>query len=154
MPCKKIKNTTATSALSRLSGKYTINKATGCHEWIGSLSSQYKYPTIGDGQRVVYAYRVAWEAKNGPVPTTPCPDGSSRWELHHLCENKQCVNAAHVQLLTQRQHATLHKALRAAKKETEAAKAKVAKVISILQPLNEDIKRAIAETESLLKDVA
>jgi len=108
--------TSSTPAIDRFHGKYTVNPATKCHEWTGSISSQAGYPTIGIGRsKPEYAYRVAWTAANGPMPTTPPPDGSWRWELHHDCENKRCVNADHVVLLTNKQHAARHKALRAAR---------------------------------------
>ncbi|MDE1161911.1 MAG: HNH endonuclease signature motif containing protein [Acidobacteriaceae bacterium] len=105
---------TYTPPFNRLDGKYTIDHQTGCYNWTGSLSSQAGYPTIGDGQKVLYAHRVAWESINGPMPTTPCPDGSFRWELHHVCQNKRCINQTHIQLVTQREHAVLHKAIRLA----------------------------------------
>ena len=102
--------------LYRLTGKYTIDLASNCWNWTASRSSQGRYPTISDGQSTVCAYRVAWESVNGSMPGYASPDGSDRWELHHVCENKQCVNPDHVQLVTRRQHSAIHKTLRSAAK--------------------------------------
>ncbi len=113
----------ALSAASRLVGKYTINIVTGCFEWNRSRSSQGRYPTIGlaGSGKPEYAYRIAWAEENGPIPIKPCPDGSWRWELHHRCFNKDCVNPSHIQLVTQKQHVAIHNARRAAMRLAKAA---------------------------------
>ena|ERR1035438_6093540 len=72
-------------------------------------------------RRPEYAHKVAWESVNGPVPTTPCPDGSRRWELHHSCMNRSCVNPDHIRLVTHREHVELHNELRAAIRLAKAA---------------------------------
>jgi hypothetical protein len=117
------KKGTAVSAASRLEGKYTISIVTGCYEWNGSLSSQGGYPTIAlpGGRKPEYAYRVAWAEANGPIPITPPPDGSYRWEIHHVCFDRRCVNPEHLQLVTQKQHVAIHNARRAAMKLAKAA---------------------------------
>jgi hypothetical protein len=74
-----------------------------------------------DSRRPDYAHRVAWESVHGPVPTTPCPDGSHRWELHHTCLNRSCVNPAHIQLVTHREHTDIHNGIRAAIRFAKAA---------------------------------
>lgn len=113
----------STPAIDRMQGKYVINIATGCHDWVRSRSSQGRYPTIGiqGSKRPQYAYRVAWESVNGPVPTTPCPDGSWRWELHHSCGNRSCVNPYHIELVTNREHTREHNEIRAAIRLAKAA---------------------------------
>jgi hypothetical protein len=111
------------SSLSRMQGKFVIDIETGCHNWTGSRSSQGRYPTVSieGSKRPVYAYRLSWEAINGPMPTTAPPDGSDRWEFHHQCENKGCVNGKHVQLVTRKEHAQIHKGIRAAQKKAKVA---------------------------------
>jgi hypothetical protein len=111
-----------TSGFSRMAKKFTVDIASGCQLWTASLSSQGKYPTIGrqDSRKVDYAHRVAWEHDNGPVPTIACPDGSHRWELHHACFNRSCVNAAHVALVTHREHMNIHTTIRASLKVAPA----------------------------------
>lgn len=113
----------SSSAHARMQGKFTINITTRCHEWQGSHSSQGRYPTISleGSKRPQYTHRVAWESVNGPVPTSPCPDGSHRWELHHACGNRSCVNPDHIRLVTHREHTQIHKDRRAAARLAEAA---------------------------------
>src|ERR1039458_2159886 len=106
----------AVSAASRLKGKYTINPVTSCFDWNRSLSTQGGYPTIALARtdNPEYAHRVAWAEVNGPIPLKPCPDGSLRWEIHHICFNRLCVNPKHLKLLTKKQHSAIHSARRAA----------------------------------------
>jgi len=113
----------SSSALERMQGKFVINIVTRCWEWQRSHSSQGRYPTISvEGcRRPDYAHRVAWESVHGPVPTTPCPDGSHRWELHHTCLNRSCVNPDHIQLVTHREHTDIHNGIRAAIRFAKAA---------------------------------
>lgn len=118
-----------TPLCDRFVGKYVIDIQTGCHVWTASTSSQHKYPTIAseeNGKRPVYAYRASWESANGPLPTTPPPDGSYRWEFHHVCQNKRCVNAAHVRLVSQRQHAAIHADLRRRRSQDQRPRRPVA----------------------------
>jgi HNH endonuclease len=102
------------SVTSRIEGKYTIDD-NQCFIWTAATGTQGQYPVIrGDGDeegkgKPRYVYHLTWEAENGQIPTTPPPDGSRRWELHHICFNRLCIRASHVRLLTQKQHAKLHR---------------------------------------------
>lgn len=51
------------------------------------------------------AHRWLWEALHGPIL-----DGD---HVHHSCENKGCVNPAHLQRLTPSEHTAEHHRLRA-----------------------------------------
>ena len=117
------KKGTAVSAASRLKGKYTVNIVTGCYDWNRGLSSQGGYPTISlpGGRATEYAHRIAWAEANGPIPIKPCPDGSWRWEIHHMCFERRCVNPKHLKLVTQKQHSAIHSDRRAAMKLAKAA---------------------------------
>lgn len=119
--------------MDRIKGKFTINIATGCWIWARSLSTQGKYPTIAsqeNGKVPVYAYRATYEDKFGPVPTTPCPDGSHQWQLHHKCAGvgstvggtNRCINPDHIQLVTAKEHREIHGQMRAELKAAKTSK--------------------------------
>lgn len=76
----------------RLAEKWTLNPATGCHEWTRTLQSS-GYAAIYDGHSgAEQAHRVAWELANGPIP-----DGL---EVDHLCRVRHCVNPEHLEPVT------------------------------------------------------
>ena len=93
-----------TPVLDRIRKKLVVNDFNHCWIWHGALSSQGKYPTIGVKRgEVQYVHRLLYEDRNGPLPDGPAPDGT-RWELHHACMNKRCVNPAHISLMTRTKH--------------------------------------------------
>lgn len=47
-----------------------------------------------------YAHRYAWEHEVGKIPIG--------MELHHTCENPECINVEHLILLTKADHTRLH----------------------------------------------
>jgi hypothetical protein len=102
------------SATTRIQGKYTVAE-NQCWIWTAAKGTQGQYPVIrGDGSqdskgKPQYVYHLTWEAENGPLPTTAPPDGSTRWELHHTCRNRLCVNPSHIALVTQKEHAKIHR---------------------------------------------
>jgi hypothetical protein len=121
MPVAKSK----TPIMDRIADKYVVNEQTKCWMWARSRSSQGKYPTIGSDispKTPKYVHQVMWESVNGPVPTTPCPDGSDRWELHHRCFEKTCINPNHVVLLSRKAHAREHRLIRSVLKAAKKSK--------------------------------
>jgi hypothetical protein len=106
-----------TPIFDRIRGRWIANELTGCWLWQGSHSSQGLYPTVGgEGGSVVYLHRFMYEATYGPIPSELPADGSSRWEVHHACGERSCINPQHMALVSKRQHATIHASLRAEKR--------------------------------------
>lgn len=72
-----------------------FERAGGCH--ISTYSTgNHGYAQVGwsTGGKVsvVLAHRAAWEAVNGPIPTSLTVD--------HICFERRCVNPAHLRLVT------------------------------------------------------
>jgi hypothetical protein len=69
---------------------------TGCIEWLKGCTTAGYGETFRDG-KVQYAHRLAWADANGPIP-----EGMT---VHHLCENRRCINVEHMELLRRDDHA-------------------------------------------------
>lgn len=67
-----------------------------CIEWAAGCTTAGYGEFWRDG-KVVYAHRAAWEARHGPIP--------AGMTVHHLCENRRCVNTEHMELLRRDDHA-------------------------------------------------
>ena len=78
----------------------------GCWSFRGDLDSYHQFmrSTVDGKRQGLAAHRFAYETLVGPIP-----EGH---HLHHVCENKGCVNPAHLEPLTPADHAAAHKALR------------------------------------------
>jgi hypothetical protein len=89
----------------RMSRMFTIDSATGCWIWSGSLSSQGEYPTTtNEFGQIEYAYRAMYRLAFGEIP-----EGR---HVHHRCGNRQCVCPGHLEALTPEQHRARHRAER------------------------------------------
>jgi HNH endonuclease len=85
--------------------RHVVIVRNGCHIWQGSLGSKgYPHMQVGstvDGtRRPRRVHRVLWDELHGELP-----DGHV---IHHTCEDKRCVNPAHLQLMTVGEHSDLH----------------------------------------------
>jgi len=80
------------SEITRFWKKVEITNS--CWIWKGTTGAgygQYTYKAKRYG-----SHRFAYELLEGKIP--------EGWEIHHLCENKLCVNPAHLQIVTVRDH--------------------------------------------------
>lgn len=79
----------------RFNSKWVLNRATGCWEWTGCLTTTgYGSISLGAGRSPGYAHRVSYELHVGPIP-----DGR---HIDHLCRNTKCVNPAHLEAVSPR----------------------------------------------------
>lgn len=65
-----------------------------CHEWIGTVNA-HGYGSFGLGAKNRRAAAHRWAFEN--IGGRPIPDGMT---LDHLCQNKTCVNPAHLEVVT------------------------------------------------------
>lgn len=75
-----------------------------CIRWWKSLNGEgYGQQWVGsrtDGtRRVVYAHKMIYEACLGYLP--------EEHEIHHVCENRWCVNPNHMQVMHRLEHSKL-----------------------------------------------
>lgn len=71
----------------------------GCIEYTGPTNAD-GYGQISRGGRPIRAHRAAYEMVRGSI--------DNDLELHHLCENKACVNPGHLEPISKADHARQH----------------------------------------------
>ena len=93
--------------IARFIQKIKISK-NGCWEWTGGLSNQgYGFFYISNQTKgrykTVLAHRYSYEIFIGKIP-------NRRW-IHHLCQNKCCVNPYHLEPQFPKEHLENHDTL-------------------------------------------
>lgn len=78
----------------------------GCHLWTGAILAG-GYGVFSIRKRKIYTHRFAYEAAFGPIP-----DGL---QIDHLCRNRWCCNASHLEAVTPRENTLRGNGLAAAK---------------------------------------
>ena len=69
--------------------KFVRKDDDGCWRWTSAVSPRYGVFWVGGSKRSMYAHRYAYELLVGPIP--------EGLQIDHLCENRLCVNPAHLE---------------------------------------------------------
>lgn len=77
--------------------KWTKDK-NGCWLWTGYIKSN-GYGTASVKRRTVSAHRFVYQLLKGTIP--------KGCDLHHTCEVRHCVNPAHLEPMTRKDHMAL-----------------------------------------------
>jgi hypothetical protein len=80
---------------------------TECILWTGYIQANGYGKRYFNGQATT-AHAAAYIEAYGPLPDEPPPDGSARWEIHHRCETRACVNLEHLEVITAGEHQRRH----------------------------------------------
>lgn len=75
----------------RFSSRIRRDESSDCHHWTGPLDKD-GYGSFYLRRRNRRAHRVAWYNMHGEIP--------EGMVINHICKNRACVNAQHLQIVT------------------------------------------------------
>jgi HNH endonuclease len=75
---------------------YPVRLLNGCWDWVGAHGGPDKRPHLKYKGHVYSTAAFYWMEKYGLLPPGK--------ELHHTCNNKDCVNPDHLEPLTRKEH--------------------------------------------------
>lgn len=84
---------TKRSTHERFYSLVSVDKDTGCYNWIGAIEQKGKYGLFGGeapGWKTALAHRFAWVLEGRELPKAPMV-------LRHKCDNRACVNVNHLE---------------------------------------------------------
>jgi hypothetical protein len=83
---------------ARFWSKVALPNEQGCMSWLDrpTRGGYGKLHIGGRGGRVIYAHRISYVLAYGPIPEGLVID--------HLCRRRACVNAVHLEAVTQREN--------------------------------------------------
>lgn len=91
--------------VKKLQPKFTINESTGCWLWTGQLYNNGYALLFSRVFGYILVHRLLYEKKFNVTID------KDKYDLHHKCEIKRCINPDHIEPLTKMQHQSLHKRL-------------------------------------------
>jgi hypothetical protein len=95
--------------------------ATGCLEWQRGASSQGRYPGLWIDGRFEYVHRAMFAITNNELPEGSLKHETDSIEIHHTCHSRACCAPQHLEALTRRRHADIHRGTRRASQLSKAA---------------------------------
>lgn len=97
METKRTKGPKPVAASIRFAAKWKLDPETGCHVWTATtVSAGYGCFYTREAGRQVLSHRFAYEQAKGPIP--------AGLHIDHLCRNKRCVNAAHLEAVARQEN--------------------------------------------------